>query len=60
MAKIATKWINENGFDIATSGNDGFSLLLETNDNLLTETSFNLLLEPTVITPKKPANWSEA
>jgi hypothetical protein len=55
--KNPTAWKDQSGYDSVTNANAGFSLLLETGDNILTETGFNLLLEDTVVTPKEVTLW---
>lgn len=60
MTKPATKWKDENGYDLASPDNEGDFVLLETGFHLLLETGDDMLLEPTVITPKAPTAWSEA
>ena len=60
MTKPATKWKDENGYNLASPDNEGDFLLLENGDNILLETGDDILLEPTVITVKPPTEWTEA
>jgi len=57
MVKNPTVWRTSSGYDTVTDDNAGFSLLLENLSHLLTETSFKLLLEDAVVTPKHPTAW---
>lgn len=58
MVKNPTQWRTESGYDTVSNGNAGFSLLLETGSRLLSETAFKLLLEDSVVTPKKATTWT--
>lgn len=55
--KTSTAWRTRGGYDTVTDDNSGFSLLLETDSNLLLEAGFDLLLEDGVVTPKNPSEW---
>ena len=58
MPKVATKWKDASGYTSFAPTNEGFSLLLETGGTILLETSYDLLLEDTVATPKYATSWS--
>ena len=58
MAKNATAW-KPTDSGTSSPANDGYSILLESGDLLLQETSDYLLLNESVVTTKIPIYWTE-